>query len=69
MKYTDEMSTRSRNMTSEQPYRNRSKILLEVPHSRLPYERFRVDVALQVGGEVGPFVSDSEIHGKHACTE
>ena len=68
MRYTDESSTSSKNMTSEEAYMNTSKIFLEVPRSRLPYERFRVDVALQVGGEVGPFVSDGEIHGKHACT-
>ena len=65
MKYTDERSARSRNMTSEEAYMNTSRILLEVPRSRLPYERFRVDIALQVGGEVGSFVSDGEIHGKH----
>ena len=65
MKYTDERSTRSRNMTSEEAYMNTSRILLEVPRSRLPYERFRVDVALRVGDEVGPFVSDGEIHGNH----
>ena len=68
MKYMDESSTNSRNMTSEEAYMNISRIFLEVPHSRLPYERFRVDVALQVGDEVGPFVSDGRIHGKHACT-
>ena len=66
MKYTDERSTESMNMTSEEAYMNRNKILLEVPHSRLPYERFRVDVALQVGDEVGPFVPDGRIHGKLA---
>ena len=65
MKYTDERSASSRNMTSEEAFVNASKILLEVPRSRLPYQRFRVDVALQVGGEVGPFVSDGDIHGKH----
>ena len=65
MKYTDERSMDSRNMTSEEAYMNTSRILLEVPRSRLPYERFRVDVALQVGDEVGPFVSDDEVHGKH----
>ena len=65
MKYTDEMSARSQNMTSEEAYMNTSRILLEVPRSRLPYEHFRVDIALQVGGEVGPFVSDGRVHGKH----
>ena len=68
MKYTDERSTRSRNMTSEQAFVNASRILLEVPRSRLPYERFRVDVALQVGDAVGQFVSDDKIHGKHVST-
>ena len=52
-------------MTSEQAFVNASRILLEVPRSMLPYERFRVDVALQVGDVVGPFVSDGKIHGKH----
>ena len=65
MRYTDERSTRSRNMTSEQAFVNASRILLEIHRSRLPYQRFRVDVALQVGDEVGPFVSDDKIHGKH----
>ena len=65
MRYMDERSMNSRNMTSEQAYMNSSRILLEVPHSRLPYEHFRVQVALQVGDEVGPFVSDDEIHGKY----
>ena len=65
IKYMDERSTNSRNMTSEEAYMNTNRILLEVPRSRLPYERFRVDVALQVGDEVGPFVSDDRVHGKH----
>ena len=65
MKYTDGSSTNSRNMTSEEAYMNTSRILLEVPRSRLPYQRFRVDVALQVGDVVGPFVSDDRVHGKH----
>ena len=52
-------------MTSEQAFMNESTINIEVPHSRLPYQYFRVDIALQVGGEVGPFVSDGRIHGKH----
>ena len=67
MRYTDERNTSSRNLTSEEAYMNTSRILLEVPRSSLPYERFRVDVALQVGGEVGAFVSDGTIHGKHMC--
>ena len=67
MRYTDEGNTSSRNMTSEEAYMNTSRILLEVPRSRLPYERFQVDVALQVGGEVGPFVPDGRIHGKYTC--
>lgn len=45
-------------MTSERAFANKSTIRMEVPRSRLPYERFRVDVALRVGREVGPFVSD-----------
>ena len=65
MRYRDEMSTRSKNMTSEQEFMNVSTIHIEVPHSRLPYQHFRVDIALQVGGEVGPFVSEGRIHGKH----
>ena len=65
MRYMDESSTSSWNMTSEQAYMNTSRILLEIHRSRLPYQRFRVDVALQVGDVVGPFVSDGEIHGKH----
>ena len=65
MKYTDESSTRSRNLTSEQAFVNASRILLEVPHSRVRYQRFRVNVALQVGDAVGPFVSDGDIHSKH----
>ena len=65
MRYTDEMSARSQNMTSERAFANKSTIRMEVPRSRLPYERFRVDVALQVGREVGPFVSDGRVHGKH----
>ena len=40
-----------------------------MPHSRLPYHRFQVDIALQVGGEVGPFVSDGGIHSIYACSE
>lgn len=67
MRYRDDTSTRSKNMTSEQAFVNGSTILIEVPHSRLPYQRFQVDVALQVGGESGPFVSDGIIHGEHAC--
>jgi len=65
MKYTDERSARSRNMTSKQPYTNGSELLLEIPRSRLPYEQFRVQVALKVGNKVGPFVSDGKTHGKH----
>ena len=65
MRYRDDTSTRSKNMTSEQAFVNGSTILIEVAHSRLPYQRFQVDVALQVGGESGPFVSDGKIHGEH----
>ena len=64
MKYTDKKSARSRNITSEQAYMNEGSIYLEIPRSRVPYQCFQVDVALQVGSEVGPFVSDSEIHSK-----
>ena len=52
-------------MTSEQAFVNASRIFLELPRSRLPYQRFRVQVALQVGDEIGEFVSDGRIHGKH----
>ena len=55
-------------MTSEQAFMNESTINIEVPHSRLPYQHFRVDIALQVGGEVRPFVSDGGIHSI-ACSE
>ena len=45
--------------TSEWAFVNESTM----PHSRLPYQRFWVDIALQVGGEVGPLiVSDGGIH-------
>ena len=39
-----------------------------MPHSRLPYQHFQVDIALQVGGEVGPFVSDGGTI-VYACSE
>lgn len=65
MRYRDDMSTRSINKTSERAFVNESTFVIEVPHSRLPYQRFQVDVALQVGGESGPFVSDGKIHGEH----
>ena len=59
MSCRDEMSARS-----ERSFVNESTM----PHSRLPYQRFRVDIALQVGGEVRPFVSDGGIHSI-ACSE
>ena len=65
IKFTDEMSGESRNMISEQAFVNASHIFLELPHSRLPYQHFRVQVALQVGDEHGEFVSDGRVHGKH----
>ena len=65
MRYTSEINSRSRNMTSEQAFVNASNMFLEVPRSRVPYPRFRVQVALQVGNEVGQFVSDDEMYGKH----
>lgn len=68
MRYTSEINSRSRNMTSEQAFVNASSMFLEVPRSRVPYPRFRVQVALQVGNEVGQFVSDDETHGKHVDT-
>lgn len=68
MRYTSEINSRSRNMTSEQAFVNASSMFLEVPRSRVPYPRFQVQVALQVGNEVGQFVSDDETHGKHVDT-
>ena len=65
IKFTDETGVGSRNMTSEQAFVNASHIFLELPRSRLPYQRFRVQVALQVGDEIGEFVSDGRVHGKH----
>lgn len=65
IKFTDETGVGSRNMTSEQAFVNASHIFLELPRSRLPYQLFRVQVALQVGDEIGEFVSDGKIHGKH----
>ena len=64
MRYTSEINSRSRNMTSEQAFVNASSMFLEVPRSRVPYPRFRVQVALQVGNKVGQFVSNDETYGK-----
>ena len=45
MRYTSEINTLSRNMTSEQAFMNASSMFLEVPRSRVPYPRFPVQVA------------------------
>lgn len=65
MNYTDQKSLKSMIMMSERAFVNRSSIVLEVARSRVPYSHFQVQVALQVGDEVGPFVSDGKPHGKH----
>lgn len=64
MNFTDKMSLKSTSVISE-PFVNRSSIVIEVACSRVPYSYFQVQVALQVGDEVGPFVSDGKTHGKH----
>ena len=56
------MSLKSTSVISE-PFVNRSSIVIEVACSRVPYSYFQVQVALQVGDEVGPFVSDGKTHG------
>ena len=65
MNYTDTKSLKSMIMMSERAFVNRSSIVMEVARSRVPYSHFQVQVALQVGDEVGPFVSDGKTHGKH----
>lgn len=52
-------------MMSERAFVNRSSIEMEVARSRVPYSHFQVQVALQVGDEVGPLVLDGKTHGKH----
>ena len=39
MRYTDEMSARSQNMTSEEAFANKSTVRMEVPRSRLEPEK------------------------------
>ena len=46
--------TRTRNVTSE-TY-NTSRMIHEIPNLEVPYIQFKVQVALTVGSEVGPFV-------------
>ena len=45
----------TRNVTSETSV-NTSRMIHEVPNLELPYIQFKVQVALTVGSEVGPFV-------------
>ena len=49
--------TGTRNVTSE-TYDNTSRMIHEVPNSEVPYIQFNTQVALTVGSEVGPFVSN-----------
>lgn len=65
MKYTNERGTEPKNMMSERAFVNTSSISVMIPRSSVPHEQFRVQVALQVGDQVGQFVSDDKIHGKH----
>ena len=67
MKFTDERSTITKNMTSPQAFVNASTVCLEIPRSRVPFQRFRVQVALKVRDEVGRFVpnDNSRVYGKH----
>ena len=65
MKYTDENGANERNRTFQQAFVNASSICIVVSSSMVPYQRFHVQVALQMGDKVGQFVSDGEIHGKH----
>jgi len=47
--------TGTRNVTSE-TYVNTNRMIHEIPNSEVPYIQFKVQVALTVGSEVGPFV-------------
>lgn len=52
-------STEQHMRISNGAFTNVSRITVDVPNSDVPYQRFKVQVALMVGSQQGPFVPES----------
>ena len=59
IKYTSPDSTEPHTRTSNEAYINASRITADVRNSDVPYQQFKVQVALIVGNQQGPFVPES----------
>ena len=46
--------------TTNTTFENMRELVHEVARSEVPFQQFRLQVALQLGGVVGPFVPDLE---------
>ena len=54
---TEAARTGTTTLTTE-TYANASTMIHEIPNSEVPYIRFKAQVALIVGSQVGPFIPD-----------
>jgi len=60
IKYTWVVQPDTVERTTSTTFENTREIVHEVSGSEVPFQQFRLQVALQVGGVVGPFVQDLE---------
>ena len=60
IKYTWVVQPDTVERTTSRTFENTREIVHEVSGSEVPFQQFRLQVALQVGGVVGPFVQDLE---------
>ena len=60
MKYTSAVQSDPEERNTSIAFENREEIVHEVSRSEVPFQQFRLQVALQVDGVVGPFVPELE---------
>ena len=60
IKYTWVVQPDTVEQTSSTTFENMTEIVHQISRSTAPFQQFRLQVALQVGGVVGPFVQDLE---------
>ena len=61
IKYTWVVQPDTVERTTSRTFENTREIVHEVSGSEVPFQQFRLQVALQVGGVVGPFVQDQDL--------
>ena len=68
IKYTWAVQPNEVELSTSRTFENMREIIREISRSDVPFQQFRLQVALEVGGVVGPFVPDLEnatVFSKH----